>query len=1672
MKLYFHEEVLVKLLKEKSATVHQTSAAAALAVNEQSELNVELEDDVKPNFRRGKDARDETRRAARLRAKEKRRSTRRRKQASLHPQGLEDSDSVVDLSDDVYRIEVIRERLRQQGNAVRDSIMNLGWNRHEDDTAPDVLSEDSPRKQWADEVISVTSGVTRVSDAENMTEILVKLTGFVLGLANCRTQAEATRLALTVLTQYFKVSYVDEVYKWCCDDMIPQSASTENIFSKVRFQITTLKETRGGKFLFNVFSLAVMSGFSANRLVPFDDTRYFLKKIEADIYKSASLKTCLDCVLDIGEYVASAYSALSCGTSFKDFFFPNTLQQEIVDCQILAERITSGDECSSDRAFMVNTMLQMAGLEKKLSILMLTAGEAKVSRWMQAGYDSVKRARLAVELVQARADFRYKPILIAISGESQIGKTNMVVPIGNVVAAATETEYFPENIATQSDRERFEDSVKNNTKMLIIDDIGSLKDTPGDPAASTAAAILRMVNNVCQPTNQSNVVNKDRIYHQEELIMVTSNQKDFGVRGPFKTPLAACNRMWMYEQRLRPYYCVPGKKILDEAKALREQAELGEGMLDMYTFQQYEYYSPSPDKASEIAVMDVGNEMSTREFMIHIAARARKHYLQQEALREIHRSRQRSKMCKVCYQQVGGFCQCVQQEEPALVNLRAESLFSSYAFSIMDDLAMQVVWHASRYTGRLVTGTISRAIQRNAFRTLVFMLTTTLGAVRYLKHREIRLLALLMTGWFWYTGYLVWLDNDPPHLAILMGIGFLCSALLGYGNAIMDAFAYEATRSILNRQTRSILCSSLAVCSFIGVVRRLYHMQAGADEPFEHAADGLAVPPDEGGFEMPRVRRPEGNILPQVYKDVVDRHKEVNPWQPNFAKPVVFTNEAKTMTFDQVLNRANKAFFRITFTSKSRRASCFTLHLCDTVWAVSKHVFESMEDPTCQVELSRPGHPLLVTHIVAHYTPQDLLCDTVLIQLIGIGDFPDMTRFLPEGDFKPQTLEFVTRRGLELESDTVYGRLDLIQSTHEVLPRTGIIYQKRDPTIEGDCGSMLFTKNNPHGLVGFHCAGDAQGNCAAAVMKIAWIREFQKKTVNLSPEGSNPMPFGMGDDIDLNPYSLGEAITTEFDERHTVLQRFTVGSHVTPVAYMPHSRVRPKTELSYGILYEPLQRHGMPVEHGPPSFHVDRDHDGTLEAIHNGMKTINPALLKHAIADYVGPLKDVVKRLSASKIPPLDLSQVLNGVEDNRFIGPMKETTAAGFGAKGKKTRDFIEVSYDVTGKKVLAPTALLERKFEEGLKRLERGERLNPVFRTSLKDEPVKLNIDTGEPKKLNRVFYSCQTDTLCLAKSLFAPIAAAIFEFPLVSECAGGLNSFGDEWGMAYEYLVEFGKDKILAGDYKNWDHSVSSQLIRACGMCCIHVAEALGYTEQQMIALNGLISDIAVSYVAFNGCLSSFDGLMPSGTFCTLLFNSIANSLIHRCAFFAPGFEGTYEHNTGLEFRDYNHFLFLGDDSIGGSKIMSQRDVQSFTSSVGLVYTDDKKSLDHIDAYQHIDDVNFCKRTFRYEPYLGHYLAPLALSSIDKALLMFREGEMDPITYAVQSVESQMREYARHDNTTFEQRKLMVTNACLDAGIYLFVSEVLAKSREDWLDDFNKRYFAYSENDLSDITGMESI
>ena len=527
---------------------------------------------------------------------------------------------------------------------------------------------------------------------------------------------------------------------------------------------------------------------------------------------------------------------------------------------------------------------------------------------------------------------------------------------------------------------------------------------------------------------------------------------------------------------------------------------------------------------------------------------------------------------------------------------------------------------------------------------------------------------------------------------------------------------------------------------------------------------------------------------------------------------------------------------------------------------------------------------------------------------------------------------------------------------------------------------------------------------------------------------------------------------------------------VFPVEYFPNTRITPHTEIKYNVLKPHLEEAGMPIVYGPPQFHSNRDHDAVLEQKTNSMNLVPDPVMRRSVNDYYQPIIAYMRKVKYPKAQPLTLPEVVNGREGDRFLGPMKTDTSAGFGGKGTKERDLLNVEYLPDGRKHITATPLLQERFDKCMEQLRRGQRLNPIFRTSLKDEPVKY--ENGQPKKANRVFYAGQTDSLCCTKSLFGPVASVLMSLPTITECAGGINSFGNEWSQLYDHVTKYGKNRILAGDYKAWDQNVSSQLIRACGVVCLHIAKELGYTHEQLLSMNGLISDIAVSYISFNGALCLFDGLMPSGDFCTLIFNSIGNALLHRCAFFSPGMDGTMALRPETQFRDHVSMMFMGDDSIGSSTgHFSMRDMQAFCRSINLTYTDDKKSTHDIPAYANIEDVDFCKRRFRYEPFLNEYVAPLDLRSIDKAIYMYRESELDETTYIVQSIEAQLREYARHEDHVFEDRRNMILRASLAANMYHHVASVLDKTRYDWLADFRVRYYTFDDigSDLSDSASI---
>lgn len=1669
----------VVLVQEPVAKIVETQGFTSSAAEDHSMNDMEINADLlnlSISQDHTRDPRDFARYQRNRRKKERKRRKKLRRRGGIRPQGdeiLPDRRSV--SFDELTEKRSLSPKIEEQRKAVEESRSKLRQLLDRIKPTDEEFFDASVGDPdiWAADMLKAVQDLKGPSAASLLTNVLVRMSGYLYAISKCASSEEIMDISIAVLAQYFDFEQAESLYRSCIAGLVPQASEQPNVFAKIRSFTTNMEDSPTGKFLFNMFSLSVLSGVKAHEMVPHQQTRSFLLKIQRDIFKSVTAKSYMDTVLDIGEYVFSAYEAFKKGTKLTDFLFPNTLQQQIVDAVLLSEKIDNGDLGNVEADFIDDALQRLQDLADVLKRGAERTNDIRTRGWMTAGNERVLRARRTIEYSLARSEYRKAPLCIGLYGKSQIGKTNLYPLLINTYACALGKTFKRNQIASIGGSEKYDDMISNATRVLQIDDVNSIKTAPGQAAESSIAKIVRIVNNVASPTNQADVSKKAYIFHREELVVCSSNDQIWGANTAYNCPISGTNRIHMVEVELLKEFEKDGK--LDVDKALSVSAG-GAVSPPLHRFRVYDFRESKVGPGVEHVYLT--DWMETKEFLEYYVKLVKKHDENQEQLLQKAMSSRFSPMCANCCMPKQHYCSCggpVFVPDNTLKKMKEQAFYDAWAFDIFEEYALHALHGASRLFGRSIRSRYARSFQRNAFRFVIFFLKCALHAFKHLDNKELRFMAIGGAGYMLYLHYYVF-STQSLYIFYIALLIVLLSAFLGYGSAVMDTFIYETGRSFANHELKSALVSSMAVCTIIGLIRTVYTMYVHGNDSSHRALRGIgrgAVPSVrtskfgserayedwlDANYPVPPASRvvygEQGNLLPKVYTEIMERSKEPCPWTNERVRPVVMDHRAETMTQEHVINKLRTSMYKIRFIMETRAASCFALCLCDTIWAVPKHVWKKSANPYCQVMLMRDKGVVLHSSISAYFEPEGDY-DVVLVQILGIGDYSDLVHLLCDEKPTTQICAFVQRdEDMNMYSTDVLIHNGPIMSSSKVLPSQGMLYRKHVATKDGDCGSVLVTKTQPR-IIGLHCGGDGLGNCAATYIYKKWVLEFQLRTARMKGEGNDPMPFAYDESLNLDPYKKGPPVETEFDPRHCVASRESEEGGVYPVTYTPGSRIKPHSEVKYGMLKPILEKLHMPIMYGPPQFHSDRDHDALLEAKLSGMTLIPPPLMEKAIRDYVDPIIEEMSVLRFPACNPLSLDEVLNGREGDRFIGPMKSDTAAGFGLKGTKEKELIEVTKLPDGRRKLYPTAMLLSRFDTQMLRLREGRRLNPVFRTSLKDEPVKYEDD--QPKKANRVFYAGQADSLCCAKAIFGPVASVIMSLPLLSECAGGINSCNNEWSQLYAHVTRFGKDKILAGDYKNWDAKVSSQLIRACGVVCLKIAYALGYPEADLLAMNGLISDIAVSFVSFNGAVCLFDGLMPSGDYCTLLFNSIGNALLHRCAFFSPGYDGTLHIYSHVRFRDHVSMIFMGDDSLGSSRgDFSMRDMQTFCSSINLIYTDDKKNLHDIPPFANIDDVDFCKRKFRWEPLLNQYLAPLDLKSIDKALYMYREGELDEVSATCQVIESQMREYARHEEHVFLNRREMLIQATIEAGIYLHVQRILNRSREDWLLDFRKRYF----------------
>jgi hypothetical protein len=241
-------------------------------------------------------------------------------------------------------------------------------------------------------------------------------------------------------------------------------------------------------------------------------------------------------------------------------------------------------------------------------------------------------------------------------------------------------------------------------------------------------------------------------------------------------------------------------------------------------------------------------------------------------------------------------------------------------------------------------------------------------------------------------------------------------------------------------------------------------------------------------------------------------------------------------------------------------------------------------------------------------------------------------------------------------------------------------------------------------------------------------------------------------------------------------------------------------------------------------------------------------------------------------------------------------------------------------------------------------------------------------------------------------------------------------------YNWLVHFGLDRIIGGDYAKFDKSMSALVLIAAWKVIINVYKAAGHSEKHIAKLWCIAYDSIFTFCNFNGTLMQFFASNPSGHPLTVVINGIANCLYMRYAYtiLNPEHEAT-------TFRENVHLMTYGDDNgMGVSENVpwfNHTSIQEVLANCGIKYTMADKLAESV-PYIHISNFTFLKRSWRWEPELNSHTCPLDHDSIEKMLMVtVKSKSVTPEFQMATIIRSALGEYFFYGKEIFEKKRILL-------------------------------------------------
>ncbi len=1215
---------------------------------------------------------------------------------------------------------------------------------------------------------------------------------------------------------------------------------------------------------------------------------------------------------------------------------------------------------------------------------------------------------------KAARENREPPFSLLLNGGSSVGKSSLLDIIYYSFAKFHDLPVGEDHIYTRTFSDEYWSGFTASVWMIILDDIANRNPEMKDDMSMTE--ILQIMNRTAFVPPQADLADKGRIPLRPKCVIATTNVKHLNASAYYCNPLAIARRFPLVVTAYpREEYCVRDNGTIPKRECrMLDSSRVPppvEGTLpDLWEF-KLEKVVPTVDgnkQGVKYKVMHGEKYVDIYTLIQTIGRLSKKHFEDQIQVTESNDLCKSLEFCKECYLPKTR-CECGDDVVVDIISPEPVQLPLPFFDGTCSDGDCTKL--DCSCTGRIQGGEFIRNMNLN----LMFLSSALAISIYSFKRKAIRR-ALVDTGAnyvvdvvkdvvtrpFSYAHRKIEEANDELHIK-LCEIRQQC---IRSKLTLIESVRFEKERvvdfmrEVGDKMRTSVLFEHPILCGCIASV------------PIILAGWGI--------YSHFFQSQTQGNVSGQF--DVKD--EKPNPWYSDDYHVSEFdtgrlTKSWKGLTEEKIVELVGKntlfAKHRYESHGKKMAVDMRIVALGGHMYMTNAHNLPTMLHDHFDLTIAQsPIGENLSGLVYYRVYAQDMLVmdeyDLVFFRMRSLPPRASILDLFPEATFKTVARGFILNRdehGILQKNacNNIHPEVDYICSTNVEQSNVWAMKVERN-TVNGECGSIClgFSPVGPF-IGGIHVKGGVMRNAYSMSVTRSVVQKaldhfgesvIQNKRPDLTDEFGNEIPL-----LPLH---------------HKSTFRYISEGNATVYGTMPVFRAAQKSQVGDTLIRKAAEKRGCVVKTTAPVM------KGWLPWRHAALDTVNQTfnVKEHVVKECVKSFaNDIITGLSESDLQELFVLNdrvTVNGQPGVKYIDKMKRNTSMGFPWNKKKSNymsapyqyeewqdcvDFPESFYE--------RTRSIEDSYREGFRAM-------PIFKSHLKDEPVKIK--KAEEGK-TRVFSGAPADFAFVMRKHLLSFVRVLQNNRQLFEAAPGINTTSTEWHELYAYLTQHGVDQMVAGDFSKYDKRMAALWILAAFEVIILVLQHAGRSEEDLQIVRGISFDVAFPLCDFNGDLVQFWGSNPSGHPLTVIINCIVNSLYMRYAWIENGYELS-------DFKKKVALITYGDDNTMGISLSAPKfnhtSIQEKLAAIGVVYTMADKDSESI-PYINIKDITFLKRGWRYEAEVESYVAPLEEDSIFKMLTKgIPSKEVCMEMHCVNLLHSALREYWYYGRETFNVKRKM--------------------------------------------------